>query len=121
MEARIMREVIVAGLVVLALAGCQQNPEDKIKEGLVKYSYLYDPSSAMLRDVRDVGGDSYCLELNAKNKLGAYSGWRKVYLTYEPGKNNFNMILEPVKGGSDDKEIDQLERSTLNIICGYHL
>jgi len=115
------KKVIITVMLGFALYGCQQKPEDKIKEGLIKYSYLYDPGSAILRNVRDVGGDSYCLELNAKNKFGGYSGWRKAYLTYEEGRSKFNMILEPVKGGSDNQQIDQLEKDVLNTICDFQI
>ena len=76
----------------LVLAGCDQLPGTKAHsvrqaEDLVAYQLL-DPSSAQFRDV-DVFGDAVCGQVNGKNRLGGYVGFRDFYVV------NDQAFIEP--------------------------
>lgn len=63
--------------------------DTKLRELLVNHSTLKDPFSAQFRQVEVRAVDlkdgktsiAWCGELNAKNGMGAYSGWSRFYAT----------------------------------------
>lgn len=63
--------------------------DSRLRELLVDHSALKDPFSAQFRQVEvrviDLEGGAtstaWCGELNAKNGMGAYSGWSRFYAT----------------------------------------
>lgn len=75
-------------LIILTTAictGCMQSDEDKIKSLISANSNLYDPSSVLIRNITP-HLNTYCFELNAKNKFGAYTGFQKTYIDYSDGE-----------------------------------
>lgn len=52
---------------------------------------LFDPSSAQYRDV-DQHGQFLCGEVNAKNRLGGYIGYRKFRATFDPPETEFEPV-----------------------------
>lgn len=76
------RGMAVATIALLAVAACDQTPAtpggippaalEAVKRDLL------DPFSAEVRDVRNVRG-SWCGQVNAKNRFGAYVGWKTFY------------------------------------------
>jgi hypothetical protein len=72
-------------------------PDDKLRLALLHYAGdLYDPSAAQFRRIstykvtRQDGSQEIqiCGEMNAKNRLGAYVGYK-----------SFMIVPDPVKGG----------------------
>jgi hypothetical protein len=52
--------------------------EARLRELLIRYSDYLDPASVEFRNLhfRDLQWPSWCGEINAKNQLGGYVGWR---------------------------------------------
>ncbi len=113
-------KTIIVFLAGLAISGCQKT-EDKLKEGLIKHSSFYDPGSAMLRNIKNVSPNSYCIEINAKNRFGAYTGWRKAYLKYESSTDYFDITSEPIPEVYKDEELNSITKDYLNSLCDYKL
>lgn len=66
----------------LALAGCDGTPTGKpAHPGKARVlAALKDPSSAQFRNETQAG-ESFCAEVNAKNSMGGYVGFRRVIAT----------------------------------------
>lgn len=108
----------------LMLAGCAKSDEENIKELLMKHSNLIDPSSVMLRNIlKKPGKNSYCVEMNSKNRLGAYTGWEKatvflgdankLYLYFQDSRHNRT-------SGADSESAQKLAQIVFKANCpGY--
>lgn len=94
--------------VALALAGCGDNTEERGKE-LVSREFL-DPSSAQFRDLKvgrvengnalpnfqaTSGGKVLCGDVNAKNRLGGYVGFRPFIVDINSGRVELAPQVEP--------------------------
>lgn len=91
---RTFRYLIACLLCVPLLAMPQEtawaplSDESRLRKIIIDYSELKDPFSVQFRSTkvrtaRASKGQMYtvwCGELNAKNSIGAYSGWRKFYV-----------------------------------------
>lgn len=86
----------IIAVAALALASCDRIPgtdayKIKVSEKVVADG-MYDPAAAqfrnaMMRTVPEVGGkisDAYCGEVNGKNQMGAYVGFRRVVVIGDP-------------------------------------
>lgn len=69
-----MRKLILSG-VVLAASACGSSAVDQAQE--MAAHDLADPASAQFREVAAIPGDCVAGELNAKNRMGGYTGFRK--------------------------------------------
>lgn len=87
----------------LVLAGCQYIPGTEANREAqarnVLEPVLLDASSARLRNVK-VDGDLICGEVNAKNRLGAYVGFRR-FLSVDA---SIGPSIEPNCGRGGDAE-----------------
>lgn len=72
---------IMAMLACVGLASCGPSPTEKAKE-LASYD-LFDPTSAQFRGLNEVGKNCVSGEINAKNKMGAYIGFRPFLVDVE--------------------------------------
>lgn len=70
-----MRRIVFP--TILLLSAC--NSATKNAEEAVAYN-LFDPDSAKFREVRRVGNSIVCGQVNAKNRMGAYSGFKDFYV-----------------------------------------
>lgn len=86
---------LLAALSLSLLIGCTE-PDDT-SDARARASYdLKDPSSAQFRELnvwRNKAGETVCVsgEINGKNSLGAYSGFRKFFVIYPSNK----VVAEP--------------------------
>jgi hypothetical protein len=78
-----MRAFRLAVVVVLTGAihsgpALADSEESRLRELLVSFSGYYDPSGADFRNLhfRNLKWPSWCGEINAKNRLGGFTGWR---------------------------------------------
>lgn len=84
-------------VVATVLHGCQFMPgtaaykEEKAKN--IAAQLLIDPSSALFRAVR-TGDGAVCGEINGKNRMGAYVGFTRFYVS----TGNWGAFLEPDAG-----------------------
>jgi hypothetical protein len=80
---------------LLFLTSCGPMPDDIAKQKVQdKVSYdLIDPSSAQFRNVAVVGG-WVCGEVNAKNRFGAYVGFKPFYGAYIDGAEAIGHIYD---------------------------
>jgi len=96
MNSKVIASAIVAAGVMIAIAiyatrGGSMipsflDPHSEVK--VVIEGSLYDPSSAQYRNWKE-SSLGYCVEINAKNKFGAYTGFKKIFamkLTNDPKK-----------------------------------
>lgn len=59
--------------------------QEPLQKLLVEHSDLVDPFTAQFRSLKyksieDTGAQMWCGEINAKNRLGAYTGWAAIYV-----------------------------------------
>ncbi len=78
-----MRRLRLAAAAVIACAigsgvALADSRESDLRELLVSFSNYIDPSSADFRNLhfRHLKWPSWCGEINAKNRLGGFTGWR---------------------------------------------
>ncbi|MCO6060412.1 hypothetical protein NG726_27635 [Pseudomonas sp. MOB-449] len=108
-----LSNIAVVPLMLALCAGCAKKPEERIRELLIQHSNLFDPASAMSRNIVDKGNDTYCFDLNAKNRLGGYVGWRRTYLSYS--NNNFYMQTENISDQFSGP-VDDDFKDTMNVL-----
>jgi hypothetical protein len=73
---------VVTMLAAAALAGCTK-AEDYLRQQVTEHSNLVDPGSAQFRDIRSETNDNgilWCGQINAKNGMGGYVGWKPFIL-----------------------------------------
>lgn len=94
---RVIIFIVTAGI----LAACTKT-EDYLRELVTKNSDLVDPSSAIFRNVTyrtnppSLGlWDTYCGEINAKNRIGGYVGWKPFKITDLKDGKVFIILLQP--------------------------
>lgn len=66
---------------MLSLLGCGDRGERLVKNEV--RAQLVDPDSAKFRNIRIFENGNYCGEVNAKNRMGGYSGFVEFSKTYE--------------------------------------
>ncbi|MFA9275059.1 MAG: hypothetical protein ACEQSE_09325 [Candidatus Aquirickettsiella gammari] len=83
-----MKKYLVAGVVIcVVFAGFglknyfNQRAIDDLREPIV--SMLVDPMSAQFRNEKRIGENILCGEVNAKNQMGGYIGFKKFIRTLE--------------------------------------
>lgn len=82
-----MKKLIIALLFSLFVTGCTKT-EDYLKDIIIKQSNLIDPSSAMFRNLTvwdltrydENSTIKWCGEINVKNSIGAYAGYKEFYM-----------------------------------------
>jgi hypothetical protein len=79
------------------LVACTKT-EDYLRDMVIKHSDLVDPSSAMFRNVTfgGIGINTWCGEINVKNRMGGYTGWKLFDL------NGSSFSLLQLKDESDE-------------------
>lgn len=83
-----MKKVAVIVLFFsLFVVGCTKT-EDYLKDILIKHSDLIDPNSATFRNItyNDFFNKNWCGEINAKNRMGGYTGWQEFTVSKIDGK-----------------------------------
>ncbi len=104
-----MKKILLASLIAIASTGCATRPATEAalnfspsKEELKTFiaSHMKDPSSLKVKDFRYVvrrdkltqrdyvGG--VCVQINAKNSYGGYTGFKGVVVQNYSGKLHFN-------------------------------
>lgn len=71
-----MKKLYLFLLIALVLGGCTKT-DDYLKQKFIDHSNLVDPNSSIFRNVtyKEKENQQWCGEINAKNKLGGYTGW----------------------------------------------
>ncbi|BAX62882.1 hypothetical protein BSFP_057500 [Burkholderia stabilis] len=90
---------------VASLTACTKT-EDHLREIVTQHSDLIDPGSAIFRHVthRAYLWETWCGEINAKNKVGGYTGWERFMITvHKDGTVFFN--LDPTEVPADANEV----------------
>ena len=77
-----MKRMLVLFLVTALLAGCTKT-DDYLRQQFVAHSDLVDPGSSMFRNITHKSSplDTWCGEVNAKNRMGGYVGWAPFDMT----------------------------------------
>lgn len=107
-----MNKHIKLALIIMLGAltsGCLQSKEEKVKELLFTYGNTFDPSSTLLRNVQELGANTYCVEINSKNRLGGYVGWRRAYINLNEEKEFYMLTDNPADFSRDYSESLQYE------------
>ena len=105
-----MRKVLISAVVLVALAGAafgyRQYMISQLRQPVL--AQLADPDSALFKNERYVGnwtvtGGIYCGQVNAKNKMGGYVGYR-----WFTGESENSMIEdESMAKTFDDAKIER--------------
>jgi hypothetical protein len=80
--------------------------EDYLRDVVIKHSDLVDPSSAIFRNITFDGlvGNTWCGEINVKNGMGGYTGWKPFHLLiFKDGTVSFS-LLQLLEDESDENE-----------------
>ena len=95
-------------LAVLALAGCEALDPGRAEAERAVKSQLIDPDTAQFSDIfRNPETGAYCGHVNAKNRLGGYTGNKRFAF------NNGRVVLFPDPADLDRK-ILELQRTLEN-------
>ena len=88
--------VIIFIVAIIALSACTKT-EDYLRDIIIKHSNFVDPGSVMFRNVtsRSDLWDIWCGEINAKNRMGGYVGWKPFSVTVHKDGEVFVTVLQP--------------------------
>jgi hypothetical protein len=90
--------------LVIYLGGCTKPESYEEVKTAVAYNFI-DPSSATFRNLRTINnGEEVCGEVNAKNRMGGYVGYRRFHASSN-SKSPGNWIVDmgdEVKGSYDN-------------------
>ena len=107
MRAAVAITVLLAVLIG-ATAARADTEEAWLRELLVTYSDYIDPSSAQFRNLhfRQLQWPSWCGEINARNRLGGFTGWRTFAASDQryPGARDQRAQVEFYEGHAADLE-----------------
>lgn len=96
-----MRALVVA--IPMVLAACGASPIEQAKE--IAAHDLADPAAAQFRDMEEMEGDCIVGELNAKNRMGAYTGFRPFIVDLRKK----SAAILPDRQGGDQLEVTLAE------------
>jgi hypothetical protein len=93
--------ILFVFIVAAGILASSPKTDDYLRDMIVKHSDFVDPSSAMFRNITYSPGsanlglwDTYCGEINAKNRMGGYVGWKPFHLTVHKDGKVFVILLE---------------------------
>lgn len=117
-----MRPTRVLAFVVFAigLTACTRT-DDLLRETFTKHSDLIDPSSAIFRNVTHHAGfwEVWCGEVNSKNRMGGYVGWKKFDVAAHTDGKVFVTVapLDVPFGASDSQKaaLDKINKTLDNL------
>jgi len=107
-----MRYILIA-LFSSFLLSCSDVSDDDLTRIFTNHSSLYDPGSVTFRNVSSSkDGDTVCGELNAKNRLGGYVGWKRFGIL-DAKTTNPSIYIE----GAEAKEMEAVIFSSTQLLC----
>lgn len=111
-ELKKVRHILIV-LVTSFLLSCSNVSDDDLTRIFTNHSSLYDPGSVTFRNVSSSkDGDTICGELNAKNRLGGYVGWKRFGILGAKTTNP-NIYIE----GSETQEVEMVIFSSTQLLC----
>ena len=96
-----MKRLALVALAGLVLAGCGKSDIDRAREAVAEQ--LTDPSSAQFRNERSKKDGWVCGEVNSKNAMGGYVGFKRYTVTGMPDGANV-VALE----GENETSVDRI-------------
>jgi hypothetical protein len=114
----LLHTVLFVSIVAVGIFTFSTKTDDLLRDMLVKHSDFIDPGSAIFRNVTYSSnslfhGDTWCGEINVKNRMGGYVGWRPFKV--EASKNGDVSISvrkpEEMSFGSSTSTLDSLLNS----------
>ncbi len=107
-----MRNILII-LLSGFLFSCSDVSDDELTSLFTNHSSLYDPGSVTFRNVSSSkDGNTICGELNAKNRLGGYVGWKRFGVLKAKTKNP-NIYIE----GAETQEVEAVIFSSTQLLC----
>lgn len=109
--------LVTALVAIAALAGCSEregsdgSSEASMRDWVVRD--FNDPNSADFRGVRRVSG-AWCGEVNGKNLMGAYIGFRQFVAVDRIGEGTWIVQIEPSRSSPDHETAMRL----IEVYCG---
>ena len=114
------KKLALVAILTTLISGCFQSKEEKVKELLFKHGKTFDPESTLFRNIQELRTNTYCVELNSKNRLGVYVGWRRAYISLDENKKFFMLTDNPAdfsKDYSDSLQYEELINQSLDAFC----
>lgn len=105
--------VIGVGLTALAFLTFYfgyYRPQQKVMEGVS--ASLVDPESARFRNI-SIKGDYACGEVNGRNRLGGYVGYKQFYYSLDTG----SLTLEGSAPQAEGIDMDGLTDGFIKMMC----
>lgn len=96
-----MKRLALVALAGIVLAGCGKSDIDRAREAVAEQ--LTDPSSAHFRNERSKKDGWVCGEVNSKNAMGGYVGFKRYTVTWMPDGTNV-VALE----GENETSVDRI-------------
>lgn len=87
---------VIVFIVATGILNACTKTEDYLRDMVTKHSDFIDPSSAMFRNItyRAELWDTYCGEINTKNRLGGFVGWKPFNVTVHKDGKVFVGVLQ---------------------------
>lgn len=88
--------VIIFMVVISIMSACTKT-EDYLRDMFVKHSDFIDPNSVMFRNVTSHSDlwDIWCGEVNGKNRMGGYVGWKPFSVRVHASGKVYVTIVQP--------------------------
>jgi hypothetical protein len=100
------RQVVAFIIISGVLAACTKT-DDHLRDMVTKHSDILDPSSAMFRNITLSHFNGWCGEINVKNRMGGYSGWKPFHIS-EDINGDVSVYVTDEKLFNGDKELNKI-------------
>jgi len=100
--------------ILLALAACGSSAIDSARE--IAAHDLADPAAAQFREVKRASENCVVGELNAKNRMGAYTGFRPFIV--DLGKKQVAVSPDDTEQGDIDAKLAVIRIAVFRQDCG---
>lgn len=111
--------VIVFTVAASILVSCT-NTDDYLRDIVTKHSDFIDPRSAIFRNITYINSygisDTYCGEINVKNKMGGYVGWEPFRVSVHKDGKAYVILLELMEISSEASADLKDKIETLNMM-----
>lgn len=103
-------------IMCLLQVACGSSSEEKAKTILEERGSFYDPFSVQVKNITHNDAETtFCGEVNAKNRLGGYTGWKR-FVILDADNTDASVYVEGA--GGDSGLMDRAVLDTASVLCG---
>jgi len=104
---QMMYRQVVAFIIISGLLVACTKTDDHLRDMVTKHSDIIDPSSAMFRNITLDFSNGWCGEINVKNRMGGYSGWKPFNIMVD-NNGNVSVYVTEKNLNNANEEVDKI-------------